>query len=135
MATTTTTQTQSHTFDIAKEDSHIEIPRGETRSTLTFYSPPEDGAKPFNYVEKPPEGSPQRNFGAFDQEVAINDIRGREHEFEMNVNGFGTLNGIESKEKDFTDDESIKENYFLRLKNYSWTTYRVQTEYSFSTIP
>ena len=59
MATTTATQTESRTFGIAKEQSNIEIPRGETHSTLSFYKPPEDGSAPWNYVEKPPEGSPQ----------------------------------------------------------------------------
>lgn len=118
MATTTQTQTQSqlHSFGISKESSNIEVPRGETRSTLTFFDPPADGAAPFNYVEQPPEGSPQRNFGQDDHEVTINDIRGREQEFDMNVNGFGTISGIESKEKEFTDDEQIKENYYPEVE-------------------
>jgi hypothetical protein len=116
MATTTTTQTQTHSFGVSKDSNEIEIPRGETQSTLVFYAPPEDGSKPWNYVEKPPEGSPQRNYGEHPHEVTINDIRGREHEFDMNVNGFGTIKGIESKEKDFTDDESIKQNYYPEVE-------------------
>ena len=116
MSTTTTTQTQSHTFGVSKDSSDTEIPRGETHSTLSFFAPPEDGSAPWNYVEQPPEGFPQRNFGVDEQEVTINDLRGREHEFDMNVNGFGTISGIESKEKDFTDDESIKENYYPEVE-------------------
>lgn len=116
MSTTTTTQTQSHSFGVSKDPSNIDIPRGETHSTLTFYDPPADDAKPFNYVEQPPEGQPQRNFGAYDHEVTINDIRGRENEFDMNVNGFRTVSGIESVEKDFTDDERIKENYYPEVE-------------------
>jgi len=117
--TTTTTQTQP-TFTVAKDVNDIEIPRGATRSTLTFYEPPASGEKPFNYAgdlaNNPPEGMPQRNFGAEDHEVEINDIRGREHEFQMNVNGFTTLNGIESVEKDFTDDKKIEENYYPEVE-------------------
>jgi len=116
MTTTTTTQTEPQTFGVAKEASNIEVPRGETHSSLFFYQPPKDGSAPFNFVEKPPEGSPQRNFGAEEHDVTINDIRGREREFQMNVNGFGTISGIESQEKDFTDDESIKENYYPEVE-------------------
>ena len=116
MTTATTTQTQSHTFGVAKDASNIEIPRGQTESTLTFYAPPADGSSPWNYVEKPPEGSPQRNFGENSQEVKINDIRGREHEFDMNVNGFRTVSGVESAEKDFTDDEHIKQVYYPEVE-------------------
>ena len=116
MSTTTTTQTQAPSFTVLKDINDIEVPRGETRSSLYFFEPPKDGSSPFNYVEKPPEGEPQRNFGAEEHEVAINDIRGREHEFDMNVNGFTTFNGIDSKEKDFTDDDKIKENYYPEVE-------------------
>jgi len=116
MATETATQTQQHSFGVSKDSSKVEIPRGETQSTLTFYKPPTDGSKPWNYVEQAPEGSPQRNFGEDEQQVTINDIRGRESEFDMNINGFGTLSGIESKENEFTDDDSIKENYYPEVE-------------------
>lgn len=116
MSTTTATQTQSHSFGISQDSKTLEIPRGETHSTLTFYAPPADGSSPWNYVETPPEGSPQRNYGEFPHEVDINDIRGREHEFDMNINGFGTLNGIQSQETEFTDDERIKEVYYPEVE-------------------
>lgn len=116
MSTTTQTQTQSHSFGVVKDINNIEIPRGETRSTLTFYEPPADGSKPWNYVEQPPEGSPQRNFGAEEHEVDLNDIRGRESEFDMNVNGFGTVSGVESQEKDFTDEERIQSIYYPEVE-------------------
>ena len=116
MSTTTTTQVEPHTFGVVKDTSSIDIPRGETHSTLTFYDPPKDGSAPFNYVETPPEGMPQRNFGAYDHAVTINDIRGRELEFDMNVNGFRTLSGIESAEKEFTDDKRIEEVYYPEVE-------------------
>jgi hypothetical protein len=116
MSTTSTTTTTQPKFTVVKDVNDIEIPRGETRSSLFFYQPPADGSKPWNYVEQPPEGSPQRNFGAEEHEVAINDIRGREKEFDMNVNGFTTLQGYNSVEKDFVDDEKIKENYYPEVE-------------------
>ena len=116
MSTTTETQTQQHTFGVSKDISQIDIPRGPTQSSLTFYKDPTGGAKPFNYVEQPPEGQPQRNYGEDTHGVTINDIRGREQEFDMNVNGFRTLSGIESAEKEFTDDEAIKANYYPEVE-------------------
>lgn len=111
------TQTNTHTqqkFGVAED---IPIPRGEAHSSLIFYAPPSDGSKPFNYVESPPEGMPQRNYGEFRQDITIQDIRGREQDFDMNINGFGVIKGVESKEKEFTDDEKIKENYYPEVEN------------------
>ncbi|KAK4627375.1 Fe(II)/2-oxoglutarate-dependent dioxygenase nvfI [Fulvia fulva] len=112
MSTQTNTQTQQK-FGVSND---IPIPRGEAHSKLVFYAPPADGSAPWNYVEQPPEGSPQRNYTEDSHEVTINDIRGREQDFDMNVNGFGTISGIESKEKDFTEDESIKANYYPEVE-------------------
>ena len=109
----TTTETQQTKLNVT---SDIPVPRGDVQSKLTFYKPPEDGSAPWNYVEQPPEGWPQRNYGEDQHEITIHDIRGREKEFDMNVNGFGTASGIESKEKDFTDDEAIKKNYYPEVE-------------------
>lgn len=112
--TTTSTQTQQPTTFGVTQD--IEIPRGPTTSSLIFYSPPEDGSAPFNYVEPQPEGHPQRNYGEFKHEVTVHDIRGRESEFDINVNGFGIVKGVQSEEKEFTDDESIKAKYYPEVE-------------------
>ena len=114
MATTTQTQTTTPTKFGTTTD--IPIPRGPVESTLVFYSPPADGSRPFNYVETPPEGQPQRNYGEHPSKVTIQDIRGRESEYDMNVNGFGTVSGVESAEKDFADDEHIKEVYYPEVE-------------------
>ncbi|KAK3072347.1 hypothetical protein LTR53_006997 [Teratosphaeriaceae sp. CCFEE 6253] len=111
---TTTTETQRQTRFGTTAD--IPVPRGTTRATLTFYSPPSDGSSPFNYVETPPTGSPQRNYGEFPQEVTIEDVRGREKDFDMNTNGFGVIQGVQSEEKDFTDDEHIKQVYYPEVE-------------------
>ncbi|EMD00670.1 hypothetical protein BAUCODRAFT_179338 [Baudoinia panamericana UAMH 10762] len=110
----TTTQTQTATKFGTTAD--IPVPRGPAHSSLTFYAPPTDGSAPFNYVEEPPEGSPQRNYGEFPHDVTINDIRGREKDFDMNVNGFGIVQGVNSEEKDFIDDEHIKSVYYPEVE-------------------
>lgn len=117
-STTTQTQTQSNpSLKVTKQDgSPIEIPRGSTHSTLCFYEPPSDGSKPWNYVEQPPEGSPQRNFGAAEHEVEIQDIRGRENEFDMNVNGFRVIQNVASEEHDFTDEDRVKNVYYPEVE-------------------
>lgn len=113
--TTAATETQAAAQKFTVTDEAI-VPRGDVSATLCFYDPPKDGAKPFNYVETPPEGEPQRNFGASEHEITIHDIRGRESDFEMNVNGFRTLSGIESAEKDFVDDDHIKQTYYPEVE-------------------
>lgn len=92
------------------------IPRGPVKSTLNFYQIPADGSKPFNYVENPPEGQPQRNFGEERHEVELNDIRGREPEFYLDKDAFQAISGISSGEKDFTDDEHIKSVYYPEVE-------------------
>jgi hypothetical protein len=112
MSTITQTQTQS-SFGTTAD---IPVPRGSTRSSLVFYAPPKDGSAPWNYVEKPPEGSPQRNYSEDTHEVTIEDVRGREEHFDINVNGFGTIKGVSSEEKDFNDDEHIKSVYYPEVE-------------------
>ncbi|KPM39437.1 hypothetical protein AK830_g7125 [Neonectria ditissima] len=99
------------------------IPRGDVTATLNFYKPPTDSAKPFNFVDTPPEGQPQRNFSDTSHEVVIHDIRGRETSFSLDNDAFQIIQNVpESKETKFRDDQSIKDNYYpeveqLLLKN------------------
>jgi len=93
------------------------IPRGDTTVTLNYFRPPEDGSAPFNYVEPQPEGKPQRNFGSFDVQVPIVDIRGHESEYTLDKEAFKVVSNVpESAERDFTDDESIKKNYYPEVE-------------------
>ncbi|KAF1825553.1 uncharacterized protein K489DRAFT_378094 [Dissoconium aciculare CBS 342.82] len=127
MSTTTETKTQQM-FSVAKD---IKAPRGDVETSLSFFSPPEDGSVPYNYIEKAPEGLPQNNYGEFVRDVTIHDIRGREADFNTDRNGFGTVTGLApSKEREFTDDESIRSNYYpeveeLLLKNLPGSPKRV----------
>lgn len=113
MSTTTTATQTASKFGTTAD---IPIPRGDTQTRLTFYSPPADGSAPWNYVEQPPEGSPQRNYGEDQHEVTVHDIRGREKDFDINTNGFGVIQGVHSEEKDFNDDDHIKRVYYPEVE-------------------
>lgn len=107
----TTTQTVNSTTLTGSQDASY-IPRGPVQTTLNFFQDPADGSKPHNYVEKPPQGQPQRNFGSNEVEVTMNDIRGRESDFYLDKDAFQAVKGIQSEEKDFNDDEHIKQVYY-----------------------
>ncbi|EPE34894.1 hypothetical protein GLAREA_10589 [Glarea lozoyensis ATCC 20868] len=93
------------------------IPRGDTTVTLNYFRPPEDGSIPFNYVEDPPAGEPQRNFGDFDIRVPIKDIRGHEDEYTLDRDAFKVVSHLAaSAEKEFANDDSIKKNYYPEVE-------------------
>jgi len=97
--------------------NNIYIPHGDTIVTLNYFRPPEDGSTPWNYVEKPTDGKPQRNFGDFDVKMPITDIRGRESEYTLDKDAFMVVSNVpESAERDFTDDESIRRNYYPEVE-------------------
>ena len=114
MATQTQTQAASPAMQAVHDSSYI--PRGAVTTSLKFYAPPSDGSKPFNYVEQAPEGQPQRNYSDTDIEVSLDDIRGKESNFNVDDNAFATLIVGESAEKKFEDDESIKKNYYPEVE-------------------
>jgi hypothetical protein len=120
MSTTTTTTTaaatQTSTSKISPHQDPSFIPRGPVTTSLTFYKAPADGSKPFYYVEEPPEGQPQRNFDDELHEVQMNDIRGRDTDFNIEVDAFQTVSNVPSAEKDFADDEHIKNTYYPEVE-------------------
>ncbi|TAQ90118.1 hypothetical protein B7494_g1558 [Chlorociboria aeruginascens] len=98
-------------------DDNTYIPRGDVTATLNYFQPPEDGSAPFNYVEKAPEGQPQRNFGDFNMQVPFKDIRGQESNFTLDKDAFKVVSNVpESAERDFVDDDSIKKNYYPEVE-------------------
>lgn len=100
----------------ANDDSSF-IPRGDAEVTLNYFKPPEDGSVPFNFVEPQPEGQPQRNFGDFDVQARVHDIRGKEAEYNLDKDAFAVVSGVpKSAEKDFVDDDSIKRNYYPEVE-------------------
>lgn len=94
-----------------------EIPRGDVTARLNFFLPPADGSVPFNYVETPPTGQPQRNFGDVNQQVLIHDIRGFESEYTLDNDAFAIIQAVPPSRTDFNSDESIKSTYYPEVES------------------
>lgn len=115
MSTTTHTVTSAPAQVTATNDANY-IPRGPVSTKLNFFQDPEDGSKPHNYVEKPPEGQPQRNFGHTEIDLTLNDIRGHESEYHLDKDAFQALHTSPSAETSFTDDEHIKSTFYPEVE-------------------
>ncbi|KAI0799919.1 hypothetical protein GGR55DRAFT_692557 [Xylaria sp. FL0064] len=93
------------------------VPSGTVTAKLNFSRPPPDGQVAFNYVDAPPAGEPQHNVEKHWQEVTIEDVRGRESEFNLDRDAFQIIQNVpESKETEFVDDASIKANYYPEVE-------------------
>jgi hypothetical protein len=95
----------------------VAYPTGAVQAELNFFKDPVDGAKPFNYVEKPPEGQPQNNYGTESHDVSIDDIRGHEEEYNLDRDAFLVVRNVTpSAEAEFEDDDSIKAKYYPEVE-------------------
>lgn len=93
------------------------VPRGTVHATLNFYKPAQDGSPPHNYVEKQPEGQPQRNFGDNPAQIRVHDARGKESQFNLDKHAFATLqNHPHNPAIDWHDDASIKRHYYPEVE-------------------
>jgi hypothetical protein len=93
------------------------VPRGPVVAKLNFYRAPADGSAPHNFTEIPTDGSPQRNFGDDTHDVLVTDIRGSEGSYTLDRDAFAVIRDVPpSKEVAFTDDASIKANYYPELE-------------------
>lgn len=116
---TTTTQTTTTTLSGAEHDASY-IPRGPVSTELNFFKDPEDGAKPHNWVEKPTDGTPQRNFDATVAEVTMDDVRDRESEFWLEKDAFQAFKDVSSSMtyEDWEDDEKVKSVYYPEVEQF-----------------
>lgn len=93
------------------------VPRGPVTATINYFNPPADGAVPFNHVDTPPEGLPQRNFSDLAVDTLIDDVRGHEAEYTLDKDAFAVVQGVpDSAEKHFADDDSIRQNYYPEVE-------------------
>nr|VWO97140.1 Uncharacterized protein [Ganoderma boninense] len=75
-----------------------------------------DNDPPRRYVRvEPPEGKPDTNVGLDPRPALVHDVRGREADFSLDKNGFQYLRWP-SVEKDFADDEVIKDKYYPEVE-------------------
>lgn len=98
--------------------SNDRVPRGDVTASLNYYSPPADkSAAPFNYVDAPPAGQPTRNYSDLTQETRIHDLRGQESAFNLDKDAFQVISNVgPSSESSFTEDDSIKQNYYPEVE-------------------
>lgn len=134
-STTTTTETQQvPQIQAQRNDDSTFIPRGTVTANLSFYNPPSDGSKPFNYVEQAPPGQPQRNYSDITQPVEIHDLRdhpssnNKSFVPNLDTNAFAALrvppaphspSSTESASTpvDFTSDDSIQKHYYPQVSS------------------
>ncbi|KAI4270166.1 MAG: hypothetical protein LQ337_006849 [Flavoplaca oasis] len=116
--TVPSTLTPHHSSPNHNQSPEAKIPRGPVTATLNFYNPPADASKPFNYVESPPPGQPQRNYSDIAQSVTISDIRSHEKDFHLNTHAFAAVQDVGSKADrgTFEDDEAIKRIYYPEVE-------------------
>lgn len=86
-------------------------PRDVT-ATFNYFKPNEDGSPPApSYV-----GRPETYVRAVNpHSVTVHDIRGSEDEYSLDKTGFEVFQH-ESKEKDFTDEDKIKDVYYKEVE-------------------
>jgi hypothetical protein len=100
-----------------QEKPQYSIPRGPITTSINYYSAPAYGALPFNYVETPPPGQPERNYRDEAFSVTLQDVRGREGDFSLDKDSFQTLKNIpDTTETDFASDDSIRRSYYPEVE-------------------
>lgn len=84
----------------------------DVHTVLNYHKPNEDGSPPHpTYVDRP-----ETFDRPFEPHAAIvKDVRGRENEFSLDSNGFQFYKKP-SAEKDFIDDEQIKDHYYKEVE-------------------
>lgn len=95
------------------------VPRGPVTANINFSYHLGPGQKAINYVEDPPAGEPKRNLVVDAQDVIIEDIRGRESQFNLDSDAFAAVSDVPpSAEKEFVDDASIAANYYPEVEQF-----------------
>ena len=84
----------------------------DVKTTLNYYKANEDGSPPHpTYVDKPETyARPSEPL-----DVTVNDIRGEDHLYSLDKNGFQIYRHT-AKEKDFLNDEQIKAGYYPEVE-------------------
>ncbi|PIG82195.1 methyltransferase [Aspergillus arachidicola] len=103
---------------MSSQANNPRVPRGPVEAEIVFYKDPADGSAPFNYVEEPPEGQPQRNYSQAVHKVHITDIRGQEDQFTLDRDAFQVLRDIPSQTtyETFNSDDAVKQLYYPEVE-------------------
>ncbi|KAF9260891.1 hypothetical protein L218DRAFT_906313 [Marasmius fiardii PR-910] len=79
--------------------------------TLFYFSPPKNGDKPRTLQYPAPEGVPQLNYETIPHPADIENIRGKETEYDLDNAGFLFAKSA-TKHQAFTDDDEIEREYY-----------------------
>jgi len=121
MSATTTTAAHTTTLTAGDaQDSPNYVPRGPVSAEISFFEHPADGSVPYNYVEQPPEGQQRPNFKWVPHKVTVDDIRGREQEYNLDKDAFQVYSGVSTATtyETFNDDEEIKRVYYPEVEQF-----------------
>jgi hypothetical protein len=81
-------------------------------SSLVYFEPPKDGARPYTYVNADKAtGQRPRNWEQERHDAQIENIRGKEDSVSLDTAGF-QFYSHDSVHKKFVDDEEIKREYY-----------------------
>jgi len=81
-------------------------------ATLTYFTPPADGSRPYYFINSDLSGSqPRQNYESVDYQKQIQNIRGRESEFSLDTSGFQFFKRAPGH-KTFANDEEIQREYY-----------------------
>lgn len=84
----------------------------DVNTVLHYHKPNEDGSPPHpTYVDRPETYDRPTEV----HPVTVRDVRGREKDFTLDGNGF-QLHRHTASEKDFLDDEKIKNGYYAETE-------------------
>ncbi|KAF5589036.1 7alpha-cephem-methoxylase P8 chain [Fusarium subglutinans] len=94
------------------------IPRGDVIVPLNFYEAPANGSEPYFVVSREDGIAPKFNFSDNSVDVIISDIRDSENTFSLDRDAFQIVTDASppSEGIDFTDDESIRVNYYPEVQ-------------------
>lgn len=106
------------TPDTATSTDPNYIPRGTVETELIFFVPPLDGSAPYTYVQSPPPGVPDKNYGHSLHRIQINDIRGEESKYTLDKDSFEILQSVptETSYSTFDSDEEVKQVYYPEVE-------------------
>ncbi|KAF8707037.1 hypothetical protein AX14_012789 [Amanita brunnescens Koide BX004] len=81
-------------------------------TTIIYGVPPADGARAFGIVSADPRSKTEENYTRQNQEVQVENIRGREDTVSLDTAGFQFYTIPTKYKGDFLDEEEIKREYF-----------------------
>ncbi len=82
------------------------------KATLTYFVPPADGSRPYQYMNADPvTGEHERNFTREPFEVEVENVRGKEDSVTLDAAGFQFFK-IPAKHISFTSNAEIEAEYY-----------------------